>query len=241
MTVLISLQIKSTLGGQFRNQLIGLITNLRLTEPHFIRCVKPNHLKKPSIFDGQLALRQLRYAGLFEAIRIRQSGFAYRVAHSVFTRQFVTLVDGLSAKVQAKSISEADACQAILEAVTAEGILHRNMWCVGTTKVFIKTNQDRIQLEKQRVKRVEVFAVRLQAFARSVLVRLKLNEKKYERIREEKKKAEEIKKMTAATLVVQRVGRGFVVRKAMKFMAELVSLRRELSRRNVENVEVCGM
>jgi len=230
-------QIKSTLGGQFRNQLIGLITNLRLTEPHFIRCVKPNHLKKPSIFDGQLALRQLRYAGLFEAIRIRQSGFAYRVAHSVFTRQFVTLVDGLSAKVQAKSISEADACQAILEAVTAEGILHRNMWCVGTTKVFIKTNQDRIQLEKQRVKRVEVFAVRLQAFARSVLARLKLNEKKYERIREEKKKAEEIKKMTAAALVVQRVGRGFVVRKAMKFMAELVSLRRELSRRNVENVE----
>ena len=32
---------KATLGGQFRNQLIGLIANLNTTEPHFVRCVKP--------------------------------------------------------------------------------------------------------------------------------------------------------------------------------------------------------
>jgi hypothetical protein len=36
---------KSTLGGQFRNQLIGLLDTLYKTEPHFIRCVKPNHQK----------------------------------------------------------------------------------------------------------------------------------------------------------------------------------------------------
>eukprot|EP00601_Ochromonadales_sp_CCMP2298_P023667 CAMPEP_0173273484 /NCGR_PEP_ID=MMETSP1143-20121109/1925_1 /TAXON_ID=483371 /ORGANISM="non described non described, Strain CCMP2298" /LENGTH=675 /DNA_ID=CAMNT_0014210219 /DNA_START=96 /DNA_END=2120 /DNA_ORIENTATION=- len=69
---------KSTLGGQFRAQLINLLTTLNSTEPHFIRCVKPNHLKVGGVFDGELSLRQLRYAGLFEAIRIRKSGFAYR-------------------------------------------------------------------------------------------------------------------------------------------------------------------
>lgn len=48
-----------TLGTQFKNQLVGLVTNLRLTEPLFIRCVKPNHEKVPSLFtgnDGGLAL-----------------------------------------------------------------------------------------------------------------------------------------------------------------------------------------
>lgn len=65
---------KLTLGGKFRGQLIGLVNNLYKTEPHFIRCVKPNQLKAPQMMDGVLTLRQLRYAGLFEAIRIRKSG-----------------------------------------------------------------------------------------------------------------------------------------------------------------------
>jgi hypothetical protein len=41
---------KSTLGGQFRNQLIGLLDTLYKTEPHFIRCVKPNHQKVSAAF-----------------------------------------------------------------------------------------------------------------------------------------------------------------------------------------------
>jgi myosin heavy subunit len=233
-------QAKSTLGGQFRNQLIGLVTNLRVTEPHFVRCVKPNHQKKPAIFDGQLALRQLRYAGLFEAIRIRQSGFAYRVGHSVFAHQYSTLVDGLSLQLRAKEITDAQASVLILEDATHHGILLRAMWYVGKSKVFIKTNQDRIQLERQRIKRVEVFAVRLQAFARSVIARLKINEKKYEKIREEQKLLNQYKLHSAAVQSIQRVARGFIVRKAMAFMSELVNLRRELSRRNVDNIEVCS-
>jgi hypothetical protein len=40
---------KSTLGGQFRNQLIGLLDTLYKTEPHFIRCVKPNHQKVSAV------------------------------------------------------------------------------------------------------------------------------------------------------------------------------------------------
>jgi myosin heavy subunit len=51
---------KSTLGGQFRNQLVGLVTGLKTQEAHFIRCVKPNMAKKPGIFESPLTLRQLR-------------------------------------------------------------------------------------------------------------------------------------------------------------------------------------
>lgn len=225
---------KTTLGGQFRNQLIGLVANLRLTEPHFIRCVKPNHQKKPAIFDGQLALRQLRYAGLFEAIRIRKSGYAYRVTHDVFCRQYATLVDGLQQQLKRSEISPAEACIRILES-TPE--LKKDLWHVGVSKVFIKTNNDRMHLERMRVKRVEVFAIRIQAGIRSFLARMKLNAKKFE----EKKRLQRLLMMDkikaeSATLI-QKYIRGYLVRRAMELISELISLRRALAQRDVNEVD----
>ena len=41
--------------------------------------------------DGHLSLRQLRYAGLFEAIRIRKAGYAYRAPHETFVRAYSIL------------------------------------------------------------------------------------------------------------------------------------------------------
>ena len=84
---------KHTLGTQFRDSLIGLVDALRNTDPHFIRCIKPNHQKSPGLLDGPLSLRQLRYAGLFEAIRIRKSGFAFRSNHDIFVRQYCIIQD----------------------------------------------------------------------------------------------------------------------------------------------------
>ena len=61
-----------SLGGQFRAQLTNLMEKLRKTEPSYIRCVKPNSLKKADVFDSIMSLQQLTYAGVFEAIKIRQ-------------------------------------------------------------------------------------------------------------------------------------------------------------------------
>ena len=41
----------NTLGGQFRGQLTNLMDKLRSTIPSYIRCVKPNSVKRPNIFD----------------------------------------------------------------------------------------------------------------------------------------------------------------------------------------------
>ena len=43
---------KMTLSGQFRKQLINLMNTLSEAKPHYIRCIKPNGMKKPKIFDG---------------------------------------------------------------------------------------------------------------------------------------------------------------------------------------------
>ena len=43
-----------------QQQLVSLLETLSATEPHYIRCVKPNNLLKPAIFENQNVLQQLR-------------------------------------------------------------------------------------------------------------------------------------------------------------------------------------
>jgi myosin-5 len=64
----------ATVSFQFRNQLDLLLATLRSTSPHYIKCVKPNTLKKPEIFDASMVLEQLKYSGALEVVRIRQEG-----------------------------------------------------------------------------------------------------------------------------------------------------------------------
>lgn len=43
-----------------KQQLQSLLETLNATEPHYIRCVKPNNLLKPGIFENNNVLQQLR-------------------------------------------------------------------------------------------------------------------------------------------------------------------------------------
>lgn len=54
-----------TLGAQFKAQLQDLMNTLNATNPHFIRCIKPNDLKVGGVIDGQRIQDQLRYSGRF--------------------------------------------------------------------------------------------------------------------------------------------------------------------------------
>jgi myosin-7 len=55
-----------TLGAQFKKSLDQLMKTLGACNPFFVRCVKPNEMKQPGVFDRLLCTRQLRYSGIFE-------------------------------------------------------------------------------------------------------------------------------------------------------------------------------
>lgn len=49
-----------TVSPTSQQQLHALLETLNATEPHYIRCVKPNNLLKPAIFENINVLQQLR-------------------------------------------------------------------------------------------------------------------------------------------------------------------------------------
>ncbi|KAF4362573.1 hypothetical protein F8388_011400 [Cannabis sativa] len=64
-----------------------MLETLSVTEPHYIRCVKPNNLLKPSIFENSNILQQL-HCGVMEAIRISCAGYPTRKPFREFVGRF---------------------------------------------------------------------------------------------------------------------------------------------------------
>ncbi|KAH0623885.1 hypothetical protein JD844_007070 [Phrynosoma platyrhinos] len=89
----------STLGGQFKQSLEQLMKILGNCQPYFIRCLKPNDYKKPMQFDRELCIRQLRYSGMMETIRIRKAGYPIRYSFEDFFERY-KILQPMSAREQ---------------------------------------------------------------------------------------------------------------------------------------------
>ena len=72
-----------------QGQLYKLMQRLEETEPHFIRCIKPNTQQLANVFDQELVLQQLRCCGVLEVVRISRSGYPTRHSHHEFASRFV--------------------------------------------------------------------------------------------------------------------------------------------------------
>jgi len=59
------------------------------TEPHFIRCIKPNDARRPGYCDRTKVAQQLRYTGVLETVRIRKEGFSHRLTFADFLRRYI--------------------------------------------------------------------------------------------------------------------------------------------------------
>jgi hypothetical protein len=59
-SLMFSLLVDSWHSYNFQLQLQSLMETLSSTEPHYIRCVKPNNLLKPAVFENANVIQQLR-------------------------------------------------------------------------------------------------------------------------------------------------------------------------------------
>ncbi|XP_063771935.1 unconventional myosin-VIIb [Pseudophryne corroboree] len=148
-----------TLGGQFKQSLEQLMKILGSCQPYFVRCIKPNTLKKPLVFDRELCIQQLRYSGMMETIRIRKAGYPIRYFFSEFSHRFRVLLP-LNSPSRNKW-DHLDCCIDIIEAVIGKN----EDWKIGKTKVFLKDYHD-TKLEVERDKALTYKAVLIQRVLR---------------------------------------------------------------------------
>ncbi|XP_031507017.1 unconventional myosin-VIIb isoform X1 [Papio anubis] len=149
----------STLAGQFKQSLDQLMKILTNCQPYFIRCIKPNEYKKPLLFDRELCLRQLRYSGMMETVRIRKSGFPIRYTFEEFSQRFGALLPSavrmqLRGKFRQMTLGIADMW-----------LRTDKDWKVGKTKIFLKDHQDTL-LEVQRSQVLDRAALSIQRVLR---------------------------------------------------------------------------
>lgn len=88
---------------QFRSSLNTLVELLDSTRPRYVRCISPNPTKRPKYYHATEILRQLQCAGMMEAIRIRQQGYALRESHQVLYKRYAPLVPGANSLPVSKS------------------------------------------------------------------------------------------------------------------------------------------
>ncbi|VFQ96511.1 unnamed protein product [Cuscuta campestris] len=121
----------SSIGSRFKLQLQQLMETLNATEPHYIRCVKPNNLLKPAIFENVNILQQLRCGGVLEAIRISCAGYPTRRPFFEFINRFGLLAP----EALVGNYDEKVACQKILDKWGLKG------YQIGKTKIFLRAGQ----------------------------------------------------------------------------------------------------
>ncbi|KAL8456763.1 hypothetical protein ACS0TY_034855 [Phlomoides rotata] len=121
----------SSVGSQFKLQLHSLMETLNSTKPHYIRCVKPNNVLKPSIFENLNVIQQLRCGGVLEAIRISCAGYPTRRTFDEFLLRFGIL----SPEALEGNSDDKVACKMVLDKMGLMG------YQLGKTKVFLRAGQ----------------------------------------------------------------------------------------------------
>ncbi|XP_008289797.1 unconventional myosin-IXa-like isoform X4 [Stegastes partitus] len=81
-----------SISAQFQASLNKLMETLDQSEPYFVKCIRSNAEKLPLRFNDSLVLRQLRYTGMLETVRIRQSGYSIKYTFQDFVRHFHVLL-----------------------------------------------------------------------------------------------------------------------------------------------------
>ncbi|KAI8436479.1 hypothetical protein MSG28_010041 [Choristoneura fumiferana] len=118
-----------TVSSLYKEQLNNLMTTLRSTQPHFVRCIIPNELKQPGLIDSHLVMHQLTCNGVLEGIRICRKGFPNRMVYPDFKLRYMILAPAIMTSEK----DPKEAARKCLEAVELDPESYR----IGHTKARI--------------------------------------------------------------------------------------------------------
>ena len=201
-------KIALTVSNEFKDQLQLLMETVKHTEPHFIRCIKPNPQNLPDVYDRPSVCEQLRYGGVLQAVQVSRAGYPVRAGHADMWLDFKCIIPRHS-REKFEKIQPRDQAQHMMQILEIELKIPRHpitnsvSWAVGKSLVFMKHEAyERLQsarlklrndsstkiqaryramMAKKYFAKIKLSMVRLQALWRGKLARIRV-----EKIRQEK-------------------------------------------------------
>ncbi|KAI4486879.1 hypothetical protein M0802_012249 [Mischocyttarus mexicanus] len=159
---------QQTVATYFRYSLMDLLQKMVSGSPQFVRCIKPNDSRSPRYFDKEKVVKQLRYTGVLETIRIRQNGFSHRIPFNEFLKRYCFLAFGYDERV----VANRDNCRLLLVRLKMDG------WALGKTKVFLKYYHVEFlsKMYEEQLKKI----IMVQACVRRWLAKIRFNKQKWQ-------------------------------------------------------------
>nr|XP_026486396.1 myosin-IIIb-like isoform X3 [Vanessa tameamea] len=181
---------QQTVSTYFRYSLMELLQKMVSGTPQFVRCLKPNDSRSPKHFDSTKILKQLRYTGVLETIRIRQNGFSHRLTYDEFLKRYGFLAYSYDEEIKPNR----DSCRLLLLRLKMDG------WALGKSKVFLKYYHVEVlsRIYEEQIRKI----VLVQACVRGWLAR-----RNYIRLKAQ---------MAISVLTLQRHVRGWLTRKRLQ-------------------------
>ncbi|XP_062706934.1 myosin heavy chain, muscle isoform X25 [Aedes albopictus] len=163
----------ATVSSSYKEQLNNLMTTLKSTQPHFVRCIIPNELKQTGLIDAHLVMHQLTCNGVLEGIRICRKGFPNRMMYPDFKLRYKILCP--------------KAIEGIEDGKTVGGIIINSVnmgqehYRLGVTKVFFRAGVLG-QMEEFRDERLSKIMSWMQSWCRGYLARKEFKKMQEQRV-----------------------------------------------------------
>nr|XP_039269544.1 unconventional myosin-Ia-like isoform X1 [Styela clava] len=161
-----------TTATQFKVSIAQLMKNLHSKNPNYIRCIKPNAVKRSGIITQDLVKHQVRYLGLMENVRVKRAGYAFRQKYEDCLERYKMLCPRTWPNWRG---NPQDGVKEILQHVE----IPEKEYTFGRTKIFIINPKTLFDLEDERQESLHDLATIMQRIWRGYVWRTR-----YQRMRQ---------------------------------------------------------
>jgi len=171
--------VAPTAWTKYKGQLVKLMAMLGQTNSRYIRCIKPNTSKKPSIMQHMSAIEQLRCAGVVAAVTLSRSAFPNRIDNKTVKFKFSSMWDRTKFPSKGKpNMEPAERLKCDCEALLACALKNfkpqqdegKDIFVVGKTRSYFRMGALEY-LEANRTKEMGGQVVSIQRYIRGWFIR----------------------------------------------------------------------
>lgn len=163
-----------TVWSKYKTQLTSLMKDLKKTRSRYIRCIKPNSVKAPTLLEHHLVVDQLRSCGVIAGITISRSVFPNRLDNAVVLARYSGMWDHKSYPSKKRSDmnlveKRAEDCKALMScALKSKEIFDDkgrviSPFAVGNTRTYFRAGCLE-WLESNRMSGLDTQAITIQRY-----------------------------------------------------------------------------